>query len=99
MAGSARGLRAQGYSVVTTTEAQLTSLRDEDVFRYAQDHSLIIVSRDSDFRSRFGPPHVGIHIVQVPASARNTEILACLLAHLPSALAQSLEDTVRVIAC
>lgn len=95
----ARGLRAQGYSVLTTAEAQLTGLRDEDVFRYAQAHRLILVSRDSDFRSRFGPPHAGIIVVQASFLARNADIPACLLANLPMALALRLENTVQVIVC
>ena len=95
----ARGLRAQGYSVVTTTEAHLTSQRDEDVFRYAQTRHLVIISRDSDFRSRFGPPHAGIIIVQAPSVAGNAEILGCLLSHLPAVLAQPLDDRVHIIDC
>jgi predicted nuclease of predicted toxin-antitoxin system len=95
----ARGLRAQGYSVVTTTEARLVSQRDEDVFRYAQAHHLVIITRDSDFRSRFGPPHAGIIVVQAPGAAGNADILSCLLAHLPAMLAQPLHDTVHVIDC
>ncbi len=95
----ARGLRAQGYSVITTMEARLASQRDAEVFRYAQAHHLVIVSRDSDFRSRFGPPHAGIIFVQAPSSAGNAEILHCLLAHLPATLAQQLNDRVHVIDC
>ena len=95
----ARGLRAQGYSVVTTKEAHLTSQRDEDVFRYAQAHHLVIVSRDSDFLTRFRPPHGGIIVVQAPGSAGNTEILRYLIAHLPATLAQPLHDSLHVIDC
>lgn len=95
----ARGLRAQGYSVRTTAETQLTGLHDEDVFRYAQAHRLILISRDSDFQSRFGPPHAGIIVVQASFLARNTDILTCLLTHLPTILAQSLANSVKVIYC
>lgn len=95
----ARGLRAQGYSVVTTSEAQLTGLRDEDVFSYARANHLVLVSRDGDFRSRFGPPHSGIIVVQAAASARNVDILTCLLSQLPLALGRQLADTVQIIDC
>ncbi len=95
----ARGLRAEGYSVITTAEAQLAGLRDEDIFRYARTNHLIIVSRDTDFRLRFGPPHNGIILVQASALARNVDILTCLLAQLPLALDHQLADTIHIIAC
>lgn len=72
----ARGLRAQGYTVLTTSEAHLVSQRDEDLFRYALAHHLIIVTRDDDFLTRFAPPHAGIIIVHASNAARNADILA-----------------------
>ncbi len=95
----ARGLRGQGYSVATTLDAGLAGLGNEDVFRYAQSHHLILVARDDDFRTRFAPPHAGIIVVYAPNSARNVDILACLLTQLPTLLAQPLDDTVHAIEC
>jgi predicted nuclease of predicted toxin-antitoxin system len=95
----ARGLRAQGYVVVTTSEARLTSQADSQVFRYAQAHRLVIITRDDDFRIRFASPHAGVIIVQASNTARNTDILTCLLAQLPQTLASPLDDRVQVIVC
>lgn len=75
------------------------SQRDEDVFRYVQAHHLVIVTRDDDFRTRFAPPHAGIIIIQASNTSRNTDILACLLAQLPTVLANVVNDAIRVIEC
>lgn len=95
----ARGLRAQGFSVITTSEAGLSGKLDNEVFLYAKAHQLVIVSRDSDFATRFAPPHAGIIHVLVPGSAKNIEILRCLESNLPAILAQPIRDTTRAIDC
>lgn len=95
----ARGLAAAGYQVTTVAEIGLTTAADSVVFAHARDHSFVLVTRDSDFLTRFSPPHHGIIVVRCPSSADNAFVLRCLLAHLPALFARDLDDGVWPIEC
>lgn len=95
----ARGLRAQGFSIQTVAEAGLAGKQDKDVFLYARIHHKIIVSRDSDFLTRFKPPHAGVIHVTAPGSVRTAELLNCLASQLPALLTQSLTDLTHIVVC
>jgi predicted nuclease of predicted toxin-antitoxin system len=95
----ARGLATAGYQVMTVAEIGLMSAADSLVFAHAREHNYVLITRDSDFLTRFSPPHHGIIVVRCPSSADNAFILRCLLAHLPALFARELDDGVWPIEC
>lgn len=95
----ARGLAAAGYQVTTVAEIGLATAADSVIFAHAREHGYVLITRDSDFLTRFSPPHHGVIVVHCPSSADNAFVLRCLLAHLPALLVRDLDDRVWPIEC
>jgi predicted nuclease of predicted toxin-antitoxin system len=93
----ARDLTRAGYDVLTTAQANLTSLGDHLVFQRAQQLGRVIMTRDSDFRMRFTPPHHGIIVLNCESTVGNREIVDTLLHMLPTVLGADLADMITVI--
>jgi len=95
----ARGLAVAGYQVTTVADIGLASASDALVFAYAREHGYVLITRDSDFLTRFSPPHHGIIVVHCPSSADNAFVLRCLLAYLSALLVRDLDDGIWTIEC
>jgi predicted nuclease of predicted toxin-antitoxin system len=93
----ARDLAKAGYDVLTTTQANLAGLGDHLVFQRAQHLQRIIVTRDSDFLTRFAPPHAGIIVLDCDSTVGNRPIVQKLLQMLPNLLTQELADRISVV--
>jgi predicted nuclease of predicted toxin-antitoxin system len=92
-----RGLARAGYDAVHTQQMGLNGLRDGAVFQRAQQLQRCIITRDSDFLTRFPPPHHGIIVLECNDDANNAEILQFLLAHLPSITSQDAINNLYVL--
>jgi predicted nuclease of predicted toxin-antitoxin system len=93
----ARDLVRAGYDVLTTAQANLSSLGDHLVFGRAQQLGRVIMTRDSDFRMRFTPPHHGIIVLECESTVGNREIVDKLLQVLPTIFNADLADTLTIV--
>ena len=92
-----RDLAKAGYDVLNTTQANLAGFGDHLVFQRAQQLQCIILTRDSDFLTRFAPPHHGIIVLVCESTIGNRQIIERLLESLPNLLAQNVTDTITLI--
>ncbi len=91
---TARALRSAGYEIEDVRDIGLRGSSDEQVFAYAQAHSLTLMSADMGFTNpwRFSArPHAGIVLIRlpndVPTEAMNREILSALASLADESLA------------
>ena len=93
----ARDLAKVGYDVLSIAQANAAGLKDQLVFQRAQQLQRIILTRDSDFRERFAPPHYGIVFLDCDSTVGNQQILQKLLETLPHLLATDLANAISII--
>ncbi len=96
-AGLARWLRGRGHQAEHVLEIGLAQSSDTLVWRYAQEHGAVIVTKDGDFadwvqRGRAGPSVVWLRI----GNSSKRELLLWLDPLLPI-LVQKLEQNDRLI--
>jgi predicted nuclease of predicted toxin-antitoxin system len=82
---TARALRSAGYETEDLRDVGLRGHTDEQVFAYAQAHSLTLMSADMGFTNPWRFPsraHAGIVLIRLPneltTDAMNREILSAL---------------------
>jgi predicted nuclease of predicted toxin-antitoxin system len=82
---TAKVLRDQGYEVVEVRDTHLRAKPDSDIFKFAQEQNIIILTADMGFSStrRFPPgTHSGIVVVHFPNEVSNDTVNSTLAAAL-----------------
>lgn len=58
-----RFLESQGFAVTHVADTGLISATDQEIYRYANEESFVLISRDKDFGSMLDYPAGGIGII------------------------------------
>jgi predicted nuclease of predicted toxin-antitoxin system len=97
----AGALIADGAYATHTALIGLDNAYDLGVFNYAREHGLAIITHDHDFaqdRQRFGPPHFGIVLVELPQRWSVEDMVRRIVSALHPLRSESIADRLVIIA-
>jgi predicted nuclease of predicted toxin-antitoxin system len=95
-----QALSDEGYAATHTSRVGLDTATDQEVFRFACQHGLVIITHDHDFvsnRTQFGPPHPGIVLIELPQRWSIEDLVRRIVMALRGLRGQSIEDRLVII--
>lgn len=95
----ARRLTEAGYGTVHVHDVGLQGRPDEEVFTYARQEDLTILTGDVGFANvlQYPPPHAGIIVARLPTVITIERRLRLIVSGLGALTDQSLENTLATI--
>ena len=90
-------LQAAGHHVDYVAGTHLKGASDQDIWRHAAEHQLVLVTRDLDFPLRETPTPPGLVLIRAPESFRRQQLGTLMSEFVTSADFDRIEGRITVV--